>query len=67
VLEFINPPTVHAPLGLYSHTVIVPGGTELVYLSGQLGVPINFARILPRNYHPQPPPAYPLRIVNRHR
>jgi enamine deaminase RidA (YjgF/YER057c/UK114 family) len=38
VLEFTNPPDVHAPLGLYSHTVIVPGGTELVYLSGQLGV-----------------------------
>jgi 2-iminobutanoate/2-iminopropanoate deaminase len=38
VLEFANPPNVHAPLGLYSHTVIVPGGTELLYLSGQLGV-----------------------------
>jgi len=38
VLEFINPPGVHSPLGLYSHTVVVPGGTELVYLSGQLGV-----------------------------
>lgn len=38
MLEFINPPTVHAPLGLYSHTVIVPRGAELIYLSGQLGV-----------------------------
>ena len=38
MLEFINPPGVHSPLGLYSHTVVVPGGTELVYLSGQLGV-----------------------------
>lgn len=33
-----NPPTVHAPLGLYSHTVTVPAGTELIFLSGQLGV-----------------------------
>jgi len=37
-LSFSNPPDVHAPLGLYSHTVSVPAGTELVYLSGQLGV-----------------------------
>lgn len=29
---------MHAPLGLYSHTVVVPAGTELIYLSGQLGV-----------------------------
>ena len=33
-----NPPGVHAPLGLYSHTVSVPEGTELIYLSGQVGV-----------------------------
>ena len=33
-----NPESVHAPLGLYSHTVSVPEGTELVFLSGQLGV-----------------------------
>jgi enamine deaminase RidA (YjgF/YER057c/UK114 family) len=37
-LEFVNPGTVHPPLGLYSHTVVVPAGTELIYLSGQLGV-----------------------------
>lgn len=37
-LKFTNPETVHAPLGLYSHTVTVPAGSELVYLSGQLGV-----------------------------
>ena len=37
-LEFSNPDCVHAPLGLYSHTVVVPSGTELVYLSGQVGV-----------------------------
>jgi enamine deaminase RidA (YjgF/YER057c/UK114 family) len=38
VLEFTNLPNVHAPLGLYGHTVIAPGGTELDYLSCQLGV-----------------------------
>lgn len=37
-LKFSNPESVHAPLGLYSHTVVVPPGTELIYLSGQLGV-----------------------------
>jgi 2-iminobutanoate/2-iminopropanoate deaminase len=37
-LKFSNPAGVHAPLGLYSHTVTVPEGTELVFLSGQLGV-----------------------------
>jgi len=38
VLEFTNPPNVHPPLGPYSHTVIVPAGTELIYISGQLGI-----------------------------
>ncbi len=37
-LSFTNPSCVHAPLGLYSHTVSVPEGTELLFISGQLGV-----------------------------
>lgn len=37
-LSFENPSSVHAPLGLYSHTVVVPEGTELLFISGQLGV-----------------------------
>ena len=37
-LSFTNPQCVHAPLGLYSHTVSVPEGTELLFISGQLGV-----------------------------
>lgn len=37
-LSFANPSCVHAPLGLYSHTVSVPEGTELLFISGQLGV-----------------------------
>ena len=37
-LNFANPPGVHPPLGLYSHTVSVPAGTELLFISGQVGV-----------------------------
>ena len=37
-VAYSNPAGVHAPLGLYSHTVTVPPGTELILLSGQLGV-----------------------------
>jgi 2-iminobutanoate/2-iminopropanoate deaminase len=37
-VTFSNPSAVHAPLGLYSHTVSVPEGTELIFISGQLGV-----------------------------
>lgn len=35
---FSNPDCVHAPLGLYSHTAVVPPGTGLLFLSGQVGV-----------------------------
>jgi enamine deaminase RidA (YjgF/YER057c/UK114 family) len=38
MLSFTNPPTVHAPAGSYSHTARVPAHTELVFLSGQVGV-----------------------------
>ena len=37
-INYSNPEEVHAPLGLYSHTVSVPEGTELIFLSGQVGV-----------------------------
>lgn len=37
-VSYSNPAGVHAPLGLYSHTVTVPEGTELIFLSGQVGV-----------------------------
>lgn len=37
-ISYSNPAAVHAPLGLYSHTVSVPEGTELIFLSGQVGV-----------------------------
>ena len=34
---FVNPPDVHTPTG-YSHTAVVPAGTDLVFLSGQVGI-----------------------------
>lgn len=34
---FLNPPNVHTPTG-YSHTAVVPAGTELVFLAGQVGI-----------------------------
>lgn len=35
---FLNPPTVHVPGGAYSHSAVVPAGTELIFLSGQIGI-----------------------------
>jgi 2-iminobutanoate/2-iminopropanoate deaminase len=37
-MEFINPNDVVSPQGLYSHIVKVPSGTELLFISGQLGI-----------------------------
>ena len=37
MITFVNPPDVHTPTG-YSHTAVVPAGTELVFLSGQVGI-----------------------------
>jgi enamine deaminase RidA (YjgF/YER057c/UK114 family) len=37
-LELDNPATVHAPLGAYSHSVEVPPGSKLVFVSGQVPV-----------------------------
>lgn len=38
MIAFLNPDTVHAPGGAYSHSAVVPAGTELIFLSGQVGV-----------------------------
>ncbi len=38
MIAFLNPPTVHAPGGAYSHSAVVPAETELIFLSGQVGV-----------------------------
>lgn len=37
MVELSNPKGVYAPLGPYSHTAVVPEGTELVFVSGQVG------------------------------
>ena len=37
MITFVNPPDAHSPTG-YSHTAVVPAGTELVFLSGQVGI-----------------------------
>lgn len=36
-LSFINPDTVNAPFGAYSHIAAVSSGAELVFFSGQVG------------------------------
>jgi 2-iminobutanoate/2-iminopropanoate deaminase len=47
--KFVDPRDVHAPVGPYSHTAVVPAGTELVFVAGQVGmrpdgsVPSTFA------------------------
>ena len=37
MINFVNPPDAHSPTG-YSHTAVVPAGTDLVFLSGQVGI-----------------------------
>ncbi len=37
-LKLDNPATLSPPLGLYSHTVEVPAGARLVFVSGQVAV-----------------------------
>jgi len=35
---FSNPADVHAPVGPYSHTAVVPPGATLVFVAGQVGM-----------------------------
>jgi enamine deaminase RidA (YjgF/YER057c/UK114 family) len=37
-LEFLNPSTVAAPAGSYTHAVLVPPGARTLHISGQVGV-----------------------------
>jgi enamine deaminase RidA (YjgF/YER057c/UK114 family) len=37
MITFVNPPEIYTPTG-YSHTAVVPSGTDLVFLSGQVGI-----------------------------
>lgn len=47
--SFLNPKDVHAPGGPYFHTALAPAGTELIFVSGQVGmrpdgtIPSSFA------------------------
>lgn len=38
MVNFVNPATVHSPVGSYSHTAVVPAGMELVFISGQVAI-----------------------------
>jgi enamine deaminase RidA (YjgF/YER057c/UK114 family) len=38
MIKLLNPSDVHAPVGAYSHTAAVPPGTELIFISGQVGI-----------------------------
>jgi len=33
-----NPNAVHAPAGAYSHSMVVPGGSQVIFLAGQIGI-----------------------------
>jgi enamine deaminase RidA (YjgF/YER057c/UK114 family) len=37
-MTFLNPRDVHTPAGPYSHTAVVPPGSELVFVAGQVGM-----------------------------
>lgn len=37
MISFLDPKSVHHPGPAYSHSAVVPAGTELVFLSGQVG------------------------------
>ena len=38
---FLNPPTVAAPAGFYSHAVSVSGAGQWLHVSGQIGVRVD--------------------------
>ena len=38
MVSFLDPTSVHKPGAAYSHSAVVPAGTELVFLSGQVGI-----------------------------
>lgn len=37
-MNFINPPTISAPLGHYTNGILVPKDHEWLYIAGQVGV-----------------------------
>jgi len=36
--KILNPKSVHAPVGVYSHTISVPASARLVAIAGQVGM-----------------------------
>lgn len=44
-LRFINPSTVPAPLGPYSHMAVAKAGSELVFVSGAVGADMDGALV----------------------
>jgi len=38
---FLDPRDVHAPVGPYAHTAVVQAGSELVFVSGQVGMRVD--------------------------
>ena len=37
-MERFDPPTIRSPFANYAHAVVVPAGTRLLVISGQLGI-----------------------------
>ena len=38
MIQITNPDGVAAPIGRYSHLAVIPAGTDLLYLAGQVGM-----------------------------
>jgi 2-iminobutanoate/2-iminopropanoate deaminase len=37
-MKIINPPTIAAPVGTYSHAIETPPGARILHVSGQVGI-----------------------------
>jgi len=38
MITFLNPTNVHTPKGPYTHTAVVPAGSQLIFIAGQVGM-----------------------------
>ena len=41
MITLLNPSDVHVPVGAYSHTAVVPADTEMIFVSGQIGMKLD--------------------------